>query len=266
MPGDGASRLGRELRGRVLNRRLAFGEARDLRDRQRLHQPDRTGKLRLGLGGEAPPGEAREESRGSLPGGIHPQPERGLALREIERRLPAVGPVALQPLDHPGRMGVAALVRGHHAAQERVALALQAAQRRVDQACDLRSPEPARRLDGGGHRGVVGLALVQQLVEAHREQRLDQLVAGRQRAVEQQREQQAMPVVPAQCPEGERLRLSPVGRGQCFEIERRESLIERDTVAEDAGDRARREPPAGGAGLRGARRGTHAPRTLPAMA
>ena len=116
---------------------------------------------------------------------VDPQHQRRFAVVRGHHGFGLCGPVTLQCVGQPLRMGVAGLRLRVEPGQQAAAFALPAAQHGVDQAGQLRPLQRPHGFDRGGHRGVVLQFQDFQLDQAEHQQRMHGRILVPQRFFQQ---------------------------------------------------------------------------------
>ena len=196
-----------ELRGGILHRHVALGEARDVRHRPGLGERDR---LRADdARRDAGRGQPRSHAGGVGAAGIDAQRQRRAGVVGGQHLLPLRRPVGTQPLDPPGRMVPSSFGRAAGGGDLCLTLAQEAPQHRVDE----RRGRPHGGVAvaaGGPHHlvddRVVGIrTCIRRPQQCQRDQQ--QRIGSRGRRAGGERDaHRAGAAEPAQRMEGERLR------------------------------------------------------------
>ncbi len=218
-------RIGHLLRGAVLHRNIAFGEARQLAHRHGVVQAHRIRQYSIGVRDDIQFGQSCDICRRVGARTLHAQPHRRHLRTCGENGFGTIAPVRAQLLAQPRRpTGIV----GHRGKS----FALGTPQNRVEHAGLTGPAQCATRIHGGRQRGVRGQLQHLELRETDHQQRLEFGIAGRQRAFQPLPQRDLIRRAPANDRKADRLhqraitRIADAGQGRGKFGLQRPALIE----------------------------------------
>ncbi|ERO62368.1 hypothetical protein P308_00125 [Pseudomonas piscis] len=202
-PGGQVQQVGGQLRGFVLHAHPAIGEAWQAAHVAGFGQHDAVWAVLAGAGANARFGQQRQVGIAAVVAAVDPQDHRRMGVVGGADGFPLLGPEGLERFLQPARVGSTHHRVALHAGEQFLTLTLGAAQHGIEQALGPGFLELVGTTDGLADGGVGRDAAVEQLVQAHQQQRLDIGVGRLEGLLQQLRGQQFEARLPAGGAEGQ---------------------------------------------------------------
>ena len=189
LTGFGGKQRRGQLRGGILHRNRACGEARQRERLNRLVQNQGTVNARDRRSAMSGCGEQRLIIGAAVLAGVDPQGERWPGIVGSDQIGPVVRPVPAQALQQPARVRGLRVLAGRQGRSQFSTPAHSIAQQCITQTHRPGTLQGMRGGYGFGNGGVLGHAQMPELIQAHQQQGAHRVFTGRQRSLQQQIQQ-----------------------------------------------------------------------------